>query len=90
MNYLNTGLGKNDLDLIPWPPISPHLIPCSIFLGGTLRTLFTNPPLPQSFVELKERISAALQTIDRTRIQNVWNELDYRLNKCPIQGVQTW
>lgn len=40
------------------------------------------PPLPQSLVELKERISAAVQTIDRTVLQNAWNELDYRLDLC--------
>lgn len=42
------------------------------------------PPLPQSLVELKERISAAVQTIDRTVLQNAWNELDYRLDLCRV------
>lgn len=34
------------------------------------------PPLQQSLVEFKERISAAVQTTDRTALRNVWNEQD--------------
>jgi hypothetical protein len=47
-----------------------------------------NPRAPRSLVELRERIAAAVMTIDRMMLQNVWNELDYRLDVCRVtQGA---
>ena len=75
---------EDDLDLFPRPPRSPDLTSCDFFLLGYVKELVDVPRLPQSLVELKERISAAVRTIDRTMLQNVWNELEYRLDVCRV------
>jgi uncharacterized membrane protein len=41
-----------------------------------------NPPLPQVVCELQDRITAAVQTIDESMLQNVSQELDYRIHVC--------
>jgi hypothetical protein len=40
------------------------------------------PPLPQDIDELKLRITAAIETIDRNMLESVWDEMDYRLEIC--------
>jgi hypothetical protein len=40
--------------------------------------------LPTTLVELRERINAAVMTIDKGVLQNVWIELDYRLDVCRV------
>jgi hypothetical protein len=70
------------------PPRSPDLTPCDFFLWGYIKDLVYVPPLSRLLVELRERIAATLMTIDRMMLQNVWNELDYRLDVCRVtQGV---
>jgi hypothetical protein len=45
-------------------------------------------PLQKTLVELRERINAAVMTTDRITLQNLWNELDYRLDVCRVtQGA---
>jgi hypothetical protein len=58
------------------------------FIIQYIKDLVYVPPLPRSLVELRERIAAAVMTIDRMMLQNVWNELDYRLDVCHVtQGA---
>jgi hypothetical protein len=38
------------------------------------------PPLPLDIDELKLRITAAIETIDRNMLERVWDELDYRMD----------
>jgi hypothetical protein len=73
-------VGEDDIALFPWPSRSPDLTPCDFFLWGYIKDLVYVPPLPRSLVELRERIAAAVMTIDRMMLQNVWNEFDYRLD----------
>ncbi|PNF20161.1 hypothetical protein B7P43_G00613 [Cryptotermes secundus] len=94
--YLNNELrhrwigrvGEDDAALFAWPPRSPDLTPCDFFLWGYIKDRVYVPPLPRTLVELRERIDAAVMTIDRMMLQNVWNELDYRLDVCRVtQGA---
>lgn len=74
----------DDLTLLTWPPRSPDLTPCDFFLWGYVKDRVFVQPMPNTLPELKQRISAALQTITRNMLQNVWNELDYRLDVCRV------
>jgi hypothetical protein len=40
--------------------------------------------LPLDIDELKLKIAAAVETINRNMLERVWNELDYRLDICRI------
>jgi hypothetical protein len=42
------------------------------------------PPLQLDIDELKLRITAAVDTIDRNNLERVWDELDYRLDICRV------
>ncbi|PNF30068.1 hypothetical protein B7P43_G04744 [Cryptotermes secundus] len=94
--YLNNELqhrwigrvGEDDVALFTWPLRSPDLTPCDFFLWGYIKDRVYVPPLPRTLVELRERIDAAVMTIDRMMLQNTWNELDYRLDVCRVtQGA---
>ncbi|PNF14515.1 hypothetical protein B7P43_G15641 [Cryptotermes secundus] len=71
--YLNNELGhhwtgrvgEDDVVLFTWPPRSPDLMPCDFFLWGYIKDRVYVPPLPRTLVELRERIYAAVMTIDR-------------------------
>ena len=81
-------VGADDQALIPWPPRSPDLTPCDFYLWGYIKDRVYVPPLPQTLVQLRERINNAVMAIDRTTLHNVWNELDYRLDVCRVtQGA---
>jgi hypothetical protein len=38
------------------------------------------PPLPLDIDELKLRITAVLETVDRSMLERAWDELEYRLD----------
>lgn len=81
-------VGADDQALFPWPPRSPDLSPCDFYLWGYLKDRVYIPPLPRTLVELRERINTAVMTIDEMMLQNVWSELDYRLDVCRVtQGA---
>ena len=42
--------------------------------------------LPANIEEMKERITAALESITEDMLQRVWHELEYRLNVCRVTG----
>ena len=54
---------KGDNHLLPWPPVSQDLTPCDFFLWGFVKDSVYVPPLPMSLIELRDRITHALQTI---------------------------
>ena len=43
-------------------------------------------PLPANIEEMKERITAAPDTVTEDMLQRVWHELEYRLNVCRVTG----
>ena len=62
------------------------MTPFDFFWGGYVNGLVYVPPLPTNVVELKQRISSALETDTENMVQRVWDELDYRLDVCRVAG----
>jgi hypothetical protein len=75
---------NEDSTLIPWPPRSPDLTPGGVFLWGYVKDKVYVPPLPRDLPELRQRIVAAVDTIDVDMLQRVWQELDYRTDVCQV------
>jgi len=74
--------------LCPWPARSPSLTPCDYFLWGYVKDKVFVPPQPVSIPELKNRITATVETITPDLLSRVWQELDYRLDVYPVmRGV---
>ena len=44
------------------------------------------PTLPASLEELKQRTTAALQTVTEDMLQCAWEELKYRIDVCRVSG----
>ncbi|GBN65568.1 hypothetical protein AVEN_61324-1 [Araneus ventricosus] len=86
--FLNTELlhswmghsGPDVLMLHSWPPRSPDMTPCNFFIWGFVKDKVYVPPLPTNLCELKEHISAAVQSITSDTLQHVWLELTYCLD----------
>jgi hypothetical protein len=51
---------------------------------GYIKNLVCVPPLPRTLVQLRESIDSAEMTIERMMLQNLWKELDYRLDVCSV------
>ena len=45
------------------------------------------PPLPANIEEMKQRITAALETATKDMLQRVWHELEYGLDLCRAQAA---
>ena len=67
-----------------WPAWSPSLTPCDYFLWGYVKDKVFVPPQPVSIPDLKNRITAAVETITPDLLSRVWQELDYRLDVCRV------
>ena len=73
---------KWDNHLLPWPPRSPDLTPCDLFLWEFIKGSVYIPPLPMSLNEVRDWITHALQTITVDMLHRVWDEFDYRVDVC--------
>ena len=78
--------GDNDLALCAWPPRSPDLTVCDFFLWGYVKDRVYVPPLPTSIHDLKQRIAAAIDLVDRDMLINVWEEFSYRIDVARASG----
>ena len=67
-------------------PRSPDLSPCDFFLWDYVKELVFVLPLPANIEEMKQSITAALETVTEDMLQRVWLELEYRLNMCRVTG----
>ena len=67
-----------------WPARSPDLTPCDYFLWGYVKNKVFVPPQPVSIPDLKNRITAAVETITPDLLSRVWQELNYRLDVCRV------
>ena len=65
---------------------SPDLSPCDFFLWNYVKGLVFVPPLPANINEMKQRITAALETDIEDMLQRVWHELEYRLDGGRVTG----
>ena len=72
--------------VMKWPPRSPNLSPCDFFFRGYVKGLVFVPPLPANIEEMKQRITAALETVIEDMLQRVWHELEYRLDVRRVRG----
>ena len=80
---------QHTLSRYSWWPFhhdQPDLSPCDFFLKGYVKGLAFVLPLPANIEEMKQRITAALETITEEMLQQVWHELEYRLNVCWVTG----
>ena len=83
---MRTNAGNDDKVLLKWSLQSPDLIPCDFFLWGYVKGLVYVSPLSTNLVELKQKISSALETVTEDMLQQVWDELGYRLDVCHVAG----
>jgi hypothetical protein len=73
-----------DLSFHTWPTRSPDLTPCDFFLWEYVKDVVYVPPFPNDLQELRQRIIAAVATINRYMLENVWTEMDYRIGVCRV------
>jgi len=62
----------------------PSLSLCDYFLWGYVKNKVFVPPQPVSLPDLKNKITAAIETITLDLLSRVWQELDYRLDVCRV------
>ncbi|KDR14555.1 hypothetical protein L798_11286, partial [Zootermopsis nevadensis] len=74
--WIGRAAANGDDNLLPWPPRSPDLTPCSFFLWGFVKDSVYVPPLPTSIHELHDRITHALQVITAEMLHRVWDEFE--------------
>ena len=80
--------GQEDDALMRWSPRSPDLTPCDFSLWGFVKDTVFVPLLPANLQDLRNRITAAVDLVDRDMLTRVWNEMDYRIDVCRIiKGV---
>ena len=59
----------------------PRISLCVTFsCGGCVRDKVFVPPLPANIDEIKDRITAAINTPDRGMLKRIWKEFSYRLD----------
>src|SRR5215469_14392144 len=75
---------QNDQVFCKWPPRSPDLTVCDLFLWGYVKDRVYVPPLPATVDELQERITAAVNSVTPNMLQRVWSELDYCIDVCRV------
>jgi len=76
--------GCDDIRPRPWPARSLDLTPCDYFLWGYVKDEVFVPPQPVSISDLKNRITAAVETVTLDLLSRAWQELDYRLDGCRV------
>ena len=57
-----------------WPPRSPDLTVCDLFLWGLVRDNVYVPPLQKTLQELRERINNAIGNVTQDMLQRVWRD----------------
>ncbi|GBM55471.1 hypothetical protein AVEN_27829-1 [Araneus ventricosus] len=60
--------------------VAEYCCECDFFIWEHIKDLVFVPPLPKTLEDLRKRIHAAMMTIDRMTLQNVWNKFDYCLD----------
>jgi hypothetical protein len=71
------------LSLRKWPPRSPDLTPCEFYLRRHVDIVY-RPSLPHDLQELRKRIIIAVTAIKEDLLEEVWQELDFRLDVCRV------
>jgi hypothetical protein len=76
--------GPNDFAFLRWPPRSPVLTPCDIFLWRYVKDRVYPSQLPTNLPEFSRRIVAADATITPDMLTRVWEEFDYGEDVCRV------
>lgn len=81
LNHVFPGrwLGRNGPTA--WAPRSPDLTPPDFFLWGYVKDVVFKTPVP-TIRDLKQRITAAIESVTPAMLENVWRELEVRLDQC--------
>jgi hypothetical protein len=62
---------------------------CDFSLWGYVKEQVFVLPLPLDIDEMKLRIAAAMETVDRNMLERIWDELEHRLGICRVtNGAQ--
>ncbi|PNF20691.1 hypothetical protein B7P43_G00324, partial [Cryptotermes secundus] len=69
-----------------WPPRSPDLKPCDFSLWGFVEDAVYVPPLPPNLIDLRNRITAAVNSVTKDICHRVWDEFSYRLDVIRAAG----
>jgi hypothetical protein len=81
--WIGCAAANGDDSLLPWPPCSPDLTSCDLFLWEFVNgSVYT--PLPRSIHELRDQITHALQAITEDMLHRVLDEFDYRVDVCVV------
>lgn len=64
---------------ISWPPRSPDITPLDFFLWGYVKDIVFKTPVA-NLEELRQRITAAIETVDEGMLARTWQELEYRFD----------
>ncbi|GBO33616.1 hypothetical protein AVEN_64562-1 [Araneus ventricosus] len=79
--------GDADDVFCSWPLRSPDLTPCDFFIWSYVKDRVYVPPMPKTMEELKVHICNVLALVTEQMLQNVWREMDYRLDVvCVTSG----
>jgi hypothetical protein len=73
-----------DLMFCLWPARSPDLTPCDYFLWVYVKEKVFVPSQPMNIPDMKNRITAAVETITPYLLSRIWQKLDYRLDVCRV------
>ena len=74
------------LALCTCPARSLNLAVCDFFLWGYVKDKLYTPPLLANFDGMKDRITAAINTVDRDMLRRIRDELSYRLDVVRAAG----
>jgi hypothetical protein len=69
---------------IPWPPRSPDLTTCYLYLWGYVKGQAYQHLMPQTLRELRERISQTTANVNESQLLRAWEEFQYRFDVCRI------
>jgi len=78
--------GPKDLALHSWPSRSPDMTPCDFFLWGHVKECVYVPPLPADLDELRNRITAAANSVTEDTLRCIWDEFSYRVDVVRAAG----
>ena len=78
--------GPKDLEIDSWPPRSPDMTACDVFLWGYVKECVYVPPLPADLDEITNRITAAVKSVTEDTLRRIWDEFSYRVDVVHAAG----
>ena len=76
--------------VVKWPPQSPDLSPRDFFLTGYVKGVVFVPPLPANIEEMKQQITAALETCVPSNFMADLRVPKFSLNDCTQSSKKTF